>query len=60
MISGNLGVVDQVGDGTRLRLSAEIDGTAGWVVADRGGSSARSTGATAYTTTSWWCGCDPA
>lgn len=43
LISGNLGVVDQVGDGTRLRLSAEIDGAAGWVVvqADRGGRPGR-------------------
>lgn len=38
-VSGNLGVVDQQGDGTRLRLSAEIDGAAAWVVvqADRNG-----------------------
>jgi len=38
-ISGNLGVLDQTGDGTKLRLSAEIDGVDGWVVVqrDRGG-----------------------
>jgi hypothetical protein len=38
-ISGNMGVVDQRGDGTELRLSAEIDGAPGWVVvqADRNG-----------------------
>ena len=38
-ISGNLGVVDQSGDGSRLRMSAEIDGIGGWVVVqtDKGG-----------------------
>jgi hypothetical protein len=39
MITGNLGVADQQGDGTRLRLVAEVDGGPGWVVvqADRAG-----------------------
>jgi hypothetical protein len=32
LISGNLGVLDQTGDGTRLHLSAEVDGGPGWVV----------------------------
>lgn len=40
---GNLGVTDQRGDGTRIRLAAEIDGSAGWVVvqADRRGRPGR-------------------
>jgi hypothetical protein len=39
MVSGNLGVTDQKGDGTQLRLAAEFDGGPGWVVvqADRNG-----------------------
>jgi hypothetical protein len=32
MVSGNLGVIDQRGDGTQLRLAAEVDGGPGWVV----------------------------
>jgi hypothetical protein len=39
LVSGNLGVTDQNGDGTQLRLAAEFDGGPGWVVvqADRNG-----------------------
>jgi hypothetical protein len=32
LLQGNLGVVDQHGDGSQLLVSAEIDGTDGWVV----------------------------
>lgn len=32
ILRGNLGVVDQHGDGTTVRVSAEIDGSDGWVV----------------------------
>jgi hypothetical protein len=40
LLTGNLGFTDQVSDGTALVGSAEIDGSAGWVVvrADRAGA----------------------